>query len=97
VITHASRALWRIDATTNKRVARIVLPITPKRVALGAGSVWVTGYRWSNHIDRSNGGTLIRIDPQSDRIVAQIRLGNVAADGVIASHGLVWVAVPPSA
>jgi len=57
----------------------------------------VTGYRWSNHIDRSKGGTVIRIDPRSNRIVARIPLGNVAADGVIVTHGFVWVAVPPSA
>ncbi len=98
VITRGtSHALWRIDAKTNKPVARIPLQITPKRVALGAGSVWVTGYRWSNHIDSSRGGTVIRIDPNTDRIVARIQLGNVAADGIIVSHGLVWVAVPPSA
>jgi DNA-binding SARP family transcriptional activator len=98
VITSGPKhSLWRIDAKTNTPAVRIPLQITPKRVALGAGSVWVTGYRWSNHIDGSKGGIVIRIDPNNDRIVARIQLGNVAADGIIVSHGLVWVAVPPSA
>jgi hypothetical protein len=91
------RSLWRIEVRTNRPVVRIPLQIAPKRVALGAGSVWVTGYRWSNHIDRSKGGTVIRVDPERNRIVARIPLGAVAADGVVVSHGVVWVAVPPSA
>jgi hypothetical protein len=43
------------------------------------------------------GGMVIRIDPTTDRIVARILLGNVAADGLVVSHGLVWVAAPPTA
>ncbi len=90
-------AVRRIDVKTNKPVATIRLPVTPKRVALGEGSVWVSGYRWSNHLDASRGGMVIRIDPSTNRIVARIPLGNVAADGLIVNRGLVWVAVPPSA
>ena len=97
VVTRASRAVWRIDATTNRRVAKIALPITPKRVVLGAGSVWVSGYRWSDHIRSSRGGMVIRIDPATNDIAARISLGDVATDGILVSHGLVWVAVPPSA
>jgi len=78
-------------------VAKIALPITPKRVVLGAGSVWVSGYRWSDHIRSSRGGMVIRIDPATNDIAARISLGDVATDGILVSHGLVWVAVPPSA
>jgi DNA-binding SARP family transcriptional activator/DNA-binding beta-propeller fold protein YncE len=92
-----SRALWRIDPSTNKVVARIPLPVTPRRVALGAGAVWVTGYRHSNRGSLAEGGQVIRIDPGTNRIVKQIPLGDSAADGIIVSHGLVWVAVPPTA
>jgi len=96
VITRgAIRALWRIDPRTNHVEARIPLPITPKRVVLGAGSVWVTGYRWANHLDASRGGTVLRIDPSTDRVVARIPLGDVAPDGILVSHGRVWVAAPP--
>jgi DNA-binding SARP family transcriptional activator/DNA-binding beta-propeller fold protein YncE len=98
VITSGPKGvLSRIDTRTNEVVTRIPLGITPKRVALGAGSVWVTGYKWSNHHGSSTGGTVIRVDPETNRIRDRIPLGDLAADGIIVSHGLVWVAVPPSA
>jgi hypothetical protein len=40
---------------------------------------------------------VLRIDPRTNRIVDRIVLGDVAADGVVVSHGLVWVGVAPSA
>ena len=82
---------------TNAVVARIPLGLIPKRVVLGAGSVWVTGNRRSNGHGREHGGTVLRIDPDTNRIGDRIFLGDVAADGITVSHGLVWVAVPPSA
>ncbi len=98
VITSGRRgSLVRIDPSTNDAVARIPLRITAKRVLLGAGSVWVTGYRWSNGVGRSRGGTVIRVDPGTNRITARIGLGDLAADGMVVSRGLLWVAVPPSA
>jgi YVTN family beta-propeller protein len=98
VVTRGKKqAVWRIDPRTNKPVTRIPLPLTPWRVAVGAGAVWVTAYRV---IDRRSGAgagaEVIRIDPHTNRIVARIPLGARVADGVIVSHGLVWVAVPPS-
>ncbi|HEY2372622.1 MAG TPA: BTAD domain-containing putative transcriptional regulator [Gaiellaceae bacterium] len=97
VVTTAPRALWHIDPRTNRVVAHLPLPIEPQRVALGAGSVWVSGFRSSNHITTANDGEVVRVDPRTNRIIARIRLGDVAADGILVSHGLVWVAVPPSA
>ena len=87
-------AVWRIDPLTNKPVTAIPLPVTPWRIAVGAGAVWVTGYRMTRR--GSRGARVIRIDPATNRVVAQIRLGTQAADGIIVSHGLIWVAVPPS-
>ena len=92
-----AHALWRIDARTNKPVANIRLPVTAKRVMLAAGSVWVTGYRWSNHLDSTKVGTVIRIDPDTNRVLATIVLGDVAADGMTVARNLIWVAAPPSA
>jgi DNA-binding SARP family transcriptional activator len=88
-------SLWRIDPKTNAVVARIQLGLVPKRVVLGAGSVWVTGNRRSDGHGRETGGTVLRVDPETNRIGDRIDLGDVAADGIIVSHGLVWVAVPP--
>jgi hypothetical protein len=40
--------------------------------------------------------TVFRIDPTSNAIVATIPLRTRAVDGIVVSHGRVWVAVPPS-
>jgi hypothetical protein len=91
-----SPALWHINAKTNKVVARIPLPLTPIRVALGVDSVWVTGVRAISTRGTSVDATVFRIDPNTDRIVARIPLRTNAVDGIIVSHGLVWAAIPAS-
>jgi DNA-binding SARP family transcriptional activator/DNA-binding beta-propeller fold protein YncE len=89
-------AVWRIDPKTNRPVIRIPLPLTPMRVALGSGSVWVTAQRVLSKSGESVDATLFRIDPATNRIVAQIPLRTRAVDGILVSHGLVWAAVPAS-
>jgi DNA-binding SARP family transcriptional activator/DNA-binding beta-propeller fold protein YncE len=89
-------ALWRIDPKTNRAIKRIPLPLTPIRVALGAGSVWVTALRVLATSGASVDATVFRIDPATNRIIARIPLGTRAVDGIIVNHGLVWAAVPPS-
>jgi DNA-binding SARP family transcriptional activator/DNA-binding beta-propeller fold protein YncE len=89
-------ALWRIDPTTNKPVAQIPLPLTPMRVALGEGSVWVTAERVLSTSGATGDATVFRIDPKTNRIVARIPLRTRAVDGIIVSHGLVWAAIPAS-
>ena len=87
-------AVWRIDPMTNERVAKISLPLTPIRIALGEGSVWVTAMRVMSHSGATVDATVFRIDPASNRIVARIPLHTGAVDGILVSHGRVWVAVP---
>jgi hypothetical protein len=89
-------ALWRLDPATGRPVATIPLPMTPKKVVLGAGSVWISGNTRPDHHDGRTGGMVVRVDRATNRIVAKIPLGDVAADGILVSHGDVWVAVPPS-
>jgi DNA-binding SARP family transcriptional activator len=89
-------AVWRIDAKTNKPVNRIPLRLTPIRVALGEGSVWVTAERVLSASGKSVEATVFRIDPAANRIVARIPLRTRAVDGIVVSHGLVWVAIPQS-
>jgi DNA-binding beta-propeller fold protein YncE len=91
-----SPALWRIDPGTNRIAARIPLPLTPVRVALGAGSVWVTAERVLSGRGTTTDATVFRVDPTTNRVVARIPLHTRAVDGIIVSHGLVWAAVPPS-
>jgi sugar lactone lactonase YvrE len=98
VLTGGRRgSLWRIDPATNAVVARIPLGLVPKRVVVGAGSVWVTGNRRSDGRGRETGGTVLRIDPDANRVADRLDLGDAAADGIVVGHGLVWVAVPPTA
>jgi DNA-binding SARP family transcriptional activator len=89
-------ALWHIDPRTNKRVARIGLPLTPIRVVLGAGSVWVSAQRVLSARGTSIDATVFRIDPATNRIVARIPLRTQAVDGILVSHGAVWAAIPAS-
>jgi DNA-binding SARP family transcriptional activator/DNA-binding beta-propeller fold protein YncE len=89
-------ALWRIDYAPDRRVVRIPLPLTPIRVALGAGSVWVTAERVLAWDGSTADATVVRVDPATNRIVDRIPLHTRAVDGIIVSHGLVWAAVPPS-
>jgi DNA-binding SARP family transcriptional activator/DNA-binding beta-propeller fold protein YncE len=91
-----SPAVWRIDPAANRPVKRIALPLTPLRITLGAGSVWVTAQRVLAVDGRSADATVFRIDPRSNRIVARIPLHADAVDGIVVSHGLVWAAVPQS-
>jgi DNA-binding beta-propeller fold protein YncE len=89
-------AVWRIDPKTNEPVERIPIPLTPIRIALGAGSVWVTAMRVLSYSGSSADATVFRIDPATNRVVARIRLGTRAVDGIVVSHGFVWVAIPQS-
>jgi DNA-binding beta-propeller fold protein YncE len=88
--------LWRIDPKTNQAIKRIRLPLTPIRVTLGAGSVWVTAQRVLSARGASIDATVFRIDPTTNHIVARIPLRTRAVDGILVSHGLVWAAVPAS-
>lgn len=88
--------LWRIDPAVNEPVARLRLPLTPIRVALGAGSVWVTAERVLSSDGSTVDAAVLRIDPATNRIVGRIALHTSAVDGIVVSHGLVWAAVPPS-
>lgn len=64
-------------------LARVSLPLTPWRVALGGGAVWVTGYRVVDRRDGSStGATVMRVNPRTNCIVARIRLGTRASDGI---------------
>jgi DNA-binding SARP family transcriptional activator len=89
-------AVWRIDPATNTPIARIPLPLTPFRIALGADSVWVTAQRVLSTQGNSVDATVFKIDPTTNRIVARIPLRTRAVDGIIVNHGLVWAAIPAS-
>ena len=54
----------------------------------------MTALRVLSSSGKSVDATVLRIDPARNRIVARISLHTPAVDGIVVSHGLVWVAVP---
>jgi hypothetical protein len=72
-----------IDARTHRLAGK---PIRVGRgaynIAAGAGAIWVTNFA---------DGTISRIDPNSRRVVATIRLGGRNLGQLAVSHGMVWV------
>jgi sugar lactone lactonase YvrE len=75
----------RVDPSTDRIVATVKTPGTEdySHVAVGLGAVWVT----------SDGGTLYRIDPDGNRVVAAIPVGGPIV-GVATGGGYVWVTRP---
>jgi YVTN family beta-propeller protein len=86
--TDVTKTLWKIDPATGEFSGRVRLGRPAVGVAFGEGAVWVVG----------NDGTLLRVDPKSERVVRTIRLGVYAAQEsawapVAVGQGAVWVPV----
>lgn len=93
------KAVLRIDASTNELTTTIPTDVIPSwevgggGLAFGYGSVWVTGHGSADGGGDGLQGILVRIDPNTDEVVARIPLGGRGgADIAVASTG-VWVAV----
>ena len=80
-------------AQNDETVAVIPVPPKARRVATGAGYVWVTSGR-NDEEGIPHPGVLTKIDPGTNAIVATIALG-FRPDGVAVSNDLVWVAIAP--
>jgi DNA-binding SARP family transcriptional activator/DNA-binding beta-propeller fold protein YncE len=94
-VWHGRSAVWRIDPKTNKRIAVVSVPATARRVATGAGYVWVTSGTYQGEPGvPARGGVLSKIDPRTNRVVATIKLG-FRPDGLVVVNDFVWVAVAP--
>ena len=85
----APTSLWRIDSTTRRYMGSVPLGHSAEdsSVATGEGAVWVA----------SRDGTLLRVDPESQRVV-EIPLGRPVYladrwDALAVGEGSVWVAI----
>ena len=75
------RRLFKIAPRSSRLLATFPLPITPQRIAAGAGAVWITD---AIH------DVLIAVDPASGRVVHRIATCR-GTDGVAVGAGSVWV------
>ena len=100
-LAHVAGDLWlsdpshnrviRVDGETNETVAEIPARRLPQGVVGADGAVWV-----ANHHGRPT-GSVWRIDPRKNRVVARIRVGETPELGpawMAAGAGSVWVGVP---
>jgi YVTN family beta-propeller protein len=78
---NASR-VTRLNATTNKRQARINVGTSPYALAYGGGSVWVTN---------EGSGTVSRIGPKRKKVIKTIKVGG-GPNGILVAFRKVWVA-----
>lgn len=79
----ASGSVQRIDPTRNEVVSTIQAGPMPRFLAAGEGAVWTLN--WGD-------GSVTRIDPGTNKAVAQISLGMAGGGGDIATgEGRVWV------
>jgi hypothetical protein len=76
--------LWRVDPSRRRVVARIRLPRPADSIAVGAGSVWITG---------GGRAAIWRIDPSRNRLDGRIESGS-SASGIAVGHGSLWVGDP---
>ena len=80
-------AISRLAATPEdgSRIGSESIPVGdgPVDVAVGAGGVWVAN---------SRDGTVSRIDPQSNKVIATIHVGS-SPQGIAVGAGAVWVSV----
>jgi streptogramin lyase len=75
------RRLFKIAPRSSRLLAAFPLPISPQRIAVGAGAVWITD---AIH------DALIKIDPESGRVARRIATCR-GTDGVAVGAGAVWV------
>jgi YVTN family beta-propeller protein len=104
--TYLERALWKIDPVTGDFVGKVALGRQaghavgrrPVGVAFGDEAVWIV----------TTDGSLLRVDPKSEKVVREIRLGVYAAQApagdieaqggwapIAAGEGALWLPVTP--
>jgi DNA-binding beta-propeller fold protein YncE len=90
VASSRANTLTRIDPATNLVANTVATDLTPLPVLYAYGSVWV------RNEFREGNGTVQRIDPTTDQVVATIAvgpdIGRDGLDGLAALDGAVWVA-----
>lgn len=87
VASQRQRAVFKIDRTTLRLVARVRTSAVPVAIAADGEGVWVAGFDKS-----SKAGVVMRIDPTHETVSATIPLPGIPGD-LAAGYGGVWVTV----
>ena len=84
--------LSRVDPVTN-RVAFQAPLISAGKVAAGEGSIWIASSPWGKREEGARPEFLLRIDPQTGKVLSKIELGTqpVVGIAVTVAEGWVWV------
>lgn len=88
----------RIDPKTNTVTARIATRgLAPMGIAVADGAVWVANHH-AITVGPNRTGSVVRIDPRQNRVVARIPLGAeqecCGPDNMVAAFGDIWVDIP---
>lgn len=81
--------VYRIDAASRAIDGSVAVDVSPKDIALGAGSLWVAGDRCSPDGDRGVSGAVLRLDSPGGEVLAEIETGGEIF-GITAGRGQVW-------
>ena len=77
--------LTRVNPHNTEVVEEIAVGPKPRRLAIGEGAVWVL----------NGDGSVSRVDPATNKVVATIQLGgDTSAGDITAGAGAVWVSLP---
>jgi hypothetical protein len=79
--------LARIDARSGEVERVLRLPVDPYQLAFGFGSLWVTGYT----TNRKYQDRLLRIDPNTGRVLRAIRGPRVLGSKIATTSDAVWI------
>ena len=82
----SERSLWRLDPETHRFTGSVSLGHGVQAVAVGGGALWAL----------AGDGTLLRVDPHSQRVTKTIRLGFYPApssSALAVGEGAAWVAL----
>jgi hypothetical protein len=82
-------SILRLDARSGRVLQTYRLPFNPYRLAVGFGSLWVTGEvrRETRRLD----GTVLRIDTRSGRLASVIRGPKLLGASIAATSDGIWV------
>jgi hypothetical protein len=86
VVVNKEHALFKLDPTSGRQLARVALPMAPQTVAVGPTAVWVGMFRDTREVP----DVLARINPRTDRVTGTFPMAE-GITSLAATPTAVWV------